>query len=633
MQNKDNMHPQDLRNLIVFMAVSLLLWLAYDNFILKPKMESVREAQKVAAQQAATVSKEDMEADRPRIDVIAETARVTIDSPHLSGSINLIGARIDDLSFKDYFKTVEHKENVVLLAPSGTAHPRYIESGWVPATQDEAVNLPDKETVWRISGANKTLTPGNPVAVSWNNGQGLVFQRTYELDDDFGLTITQSITNKSGKAVTLLPYSLVAQQGIPENFQGRYVVHEGPVGYIGGELVERSYKDMAKKPREVYEGDTGWIGITDKYWIAALVPDEKEKTTYRFAYAPAKTPKGKERYQTDMTGPARAIASGATAEYSARLFAGVKKIEILEQYQKEWNIPHFDLAVDFGIYYFLTRPFFFVINLFYNWVGNFGLAIIMFTVCLRICVFPLANTSFKSFAKLRKVSPQMYELRETYKDDKQKLQEELVKLYQKEKVNPMAGCLPILVQIPIFFALYKVLSNTIEMRQAPFFGWIQDLSAPDPTTIFNLFGLIHWDPPRMLMIGAWPCFMLVSMLIQKTLNPPPQDKTQAQMMAAMPWVMTYVLAQFASGLVIYWTFNNLLSTIQQYIIMKSMGVEPHIFKKDKAEEKLEEAVEKGPAVHPSLEMIEDKVEEALFGDEPTPPDITPPKPKKKKKKK
>ncbi len=609
---KNEYDPRDMRNLIIFMVMSVFLWLAYDHFIMQPKAEAMRVAQHQQKAQIAAMTPAQVEdhKEKPRADVIASGKRVSFDNGAVYGTINLTGGRLDDLRLHKYYTTVDKTDNVLVLSPAGGPFPRYLEYGWVAA--DSGVKVPDGNSVWQVSGNDK-LTQDKSVTITWNNGEGLRFEKTFALDAEYGFSVEQRVVNGSGKSVTLYPFALVTEHGLPAEYYHRYIIHEGPVGYMGGELVERKYDDVEDNPREAYDASTGWIGITEKYWLAALVPPQNEEAKYRFVHTKANLPGAKDKYQTDVTGGARTVAAGETATYSINSFVGAKKVSTLESYGQKWDVAHFDLAVDFGIFYFLTRPFFFVLNMLYGLVGNFGVAIIIFTVILRICVFPLANTSFKSFAKLRQVSPQMYELREKHKDDKQKLQQELVALYQREKVNPMAGCLPILVQIPIFFALFKVLSNTIEMRHAPFFGWIQDLSAPDPTTIFNLFGLIPWSPPQFLMIGIWPCLMLVTMIIQRKLSPPPQDKTQAMVINMMPWLMTFVLAGFASGLVIYWTFNNLFSVIQQYIIMRSMGVEVHLFSKDKENERMEKAVMEGPSIHPEVELAEEQVEDAIFG--------------------
>lgn len=578
MNNDPNkMHPQDMRNLIIFGALSILLWVSYDSFVLKPKLEKIKAAQVVAAQ----ISKENFQTEdmieRAREEIIPETKRVEIKNDLVFGSINLTGARIDDLSLQNYYKQVDGKEHVVILSPSQSEHPQYIEYGWVP--QDAAIKTPNKDTVWKSD--KNILTPDQAITLSWNNGQGLLFERHVTLTEDYGLNIKQTVTNNSNKSITLFPYGLIMQRGLPEGYEGRWIVHEGPTTYVNGKMHDPDYRKLDKEPKYQTVGETGWTGLVGKYWLTALVPDQKEQITYRTNYIKAANDNIKGKYQIDITGQGRTIGQGQSASFETNVFAGAKKLALLESYEKKWGVSHFDLAVDFGLFYFLTRPFFAVINFFYGLVGNFGVAIIMFTVLLRICVFPLANTSFRSFARMKELGPQMAEMREKYANDKTKMQQELVALYQKEKVNPMAGCLPILIQIPIFFALFKVLSNTIEMRHAPFFGWIQDLSAPDPTTVFNLFGLIPWTPPSFFIIGIWPCLMLVTMLVQRQLNPPPPDKLQAQMIAMLPWVMTFVLAKFAAGLVIYWTFNNLFSTIQQYIIMRRMGVDVYLFNRSK----------------------------------------------------
>ncbi len=641
MQKKDEMHPQDMRNLVIFGLLSLLLWFSYDHFILKPKLEKINEA-KVITQEAVleTQAKNGMgvevETERPRADIVSEGERVSIKNDLLIGSINLTGVRFDDLLLTKYFKTIKKEENAVIFSPMGSVHPKYVEEGWV--SSDKNLKLPSDETKWKLV-AGETLSKDKPITLRWNNGQGLVFEQVISLNEDYAFTIVRRVINNSAAAVTLLPYSLIAQRGIPEDFFGRWVVHEGPIGYFDDELIEESYGKMDDNPLIAKTAKKGWVGITAKNWHTALVPDQTSEMKYRVSYTKAAVEGIKDRYQTDMTGPAQVAQAGGMLEFTTHFYAGAKKLALLEKYEDLWGMPHFDLAVDFGWYYFLTRPFFAIINFFYGIVGNFGLAIILFTVVLRICVFPLANTSFKSFAKMRQIGPEMTELRDKYKSDKKGLQQELVKLYQREKVNPMAGCLPIVIQIPIFFSLFKVLSNTIEMRHAPFFGWIEDLSAPDPTSVFNLFGLLSFTPPDLLMIGAWPCFMLVTMIIQRKLSPPPTDKFQAQLIATMPWIMTFVLAKFAVGLVIYWTFNNLLSVIQQYIIMRRMGVEVDIignfFGKNKSPTPID-------GVHAEAALVEEEIEDALGIDQKDTPEndlkkkakatkkkISKPKPKKK----
>ena len=635
MQSNDKMHPEDMRNLVLFALLSILLWLSYDHFVLKPKLEKMKAAQTVAQEAAINMQTQAgmaPEKERPRDEIIAEGNRVPIDSKRVFGSINLTGARLDDLGLKDHFKTVEREENVTILSPSGSPFPKYIEQGWVAS--DKNVKLPDNKTEWKLSGGD-TLSSNGSVSLTWNNGQGLRFEQVISLNEDYNFTLVRRVINNSGKDVSLYPYSLIMRRGIPQDFLGRFIIHEGPMGYFDDGLIEEGFGKMDKDPSITKMATKGWIGLTTKDWLTALIPDQESETKFRMTYTKAAKQNVKDRYQVDMMGPEVKAPAGGMVEVKENFYAGAKKLDLLAKYEKQLGVPHFDLAVDFGLFYFLTRPFFWVLNFFYGFVGNFGVAIIMFTVVLRIAVFPLANTSFKSFAKMRQIGPKMTELRDKYPDDKQTLQQEMVKLYQREKVNPMAGCLPILVQIPIFFSLFKVLSNSIEMRHAPFFGWIQDLSAPDPTSVFNLFGLIPFTPPNILMIGIWPCLMLLTMIVQRKLTPPPTDAMQARIIAAMPWIMTFVLAQFAAGLVIYWTFNNLLSVAQQYIIMRRMGVEVDLIGNILGKNKEATPVE---GVNAEAAVVEEKIEDVLGVDQEDTPEnavkkVSKPKPKKSKKKK
>ena len=631
MNNREPMHPQDIRNLILFSLCAIGIWLYYDFSVARPQAEArrVHAEQRQSYENSIPAEARAAAAEKPRHDIIALSDRIRIETPTYMGSINLKGARLDDLRLKDYYKTVERKEHEEILSPARSPFPRYVETGWVAA--EPTTTLTDANTIWQVKGGNTILAPDSPVTLMARAG-GLIFEKTFTVDDEYGFSVENRVTNETGATLTLYPFALVTEHGLPEDFQNLSVVHEGPIAYLGETLEERSYKGVRKNATESFSASTGWTGMTGKYWLTAVANgDQTEETRYRFTFSPASGLNVKDRYQTDMTGSAREIAAGASGEFKTNVFSGPKRLSLLENYETQWNLPHFDLAVDFGWFYFLTKPFFLALNFLYGLVGNFGIAIIIFTCFLRLLIFPLANTSYRSFAALRKVSPEMYEIRQKYKDDKAKLQQELVALYQRHNVNPMAGCLPILVQIPIFFSLYKVLSNTIEMRHAPFYGWIHDLSAMDPTTVFNLFGLIPWNPPSFLMIGAWPILMLIGLIIQRNISPPPEDPIQKRLIQVMPWFMTFIMAKFASGLVIYWTLNNLLAIIQQVVIMKSMGVPIHLFNKDGVQEKLEKEIEEGPVVHPGLELAEHKIEEALHLDGPSTP-VTPPKPKKKKKK-
>ena len=636
MQQNEKMHPEDMRNLIIFAVLAIILYFSYDALFLKPQTEAMKQQRIVAQQQAqlqALRAAEGIAAEtkiKTRDEAIEGAARLQIDNGQIFGSLSLNGGRLDDISFQEFFETLEKRDHVQLLSPRGTAYPRIIEYGWVAA--DKSVSVPDADTRWQVQG-NQELTATTPVTLSWNNSAGLRFERDITLDENYMFTITQRVVNSTGEAVTLYPYGLISQTGIPKHFQSIYIMHEGPLGYLGNELVKLKYKEMTKAPQTTKQANQGWIGIGDKYWFTALIPQQGPQTKYSFTYKPDAAAPEHGRYQTDFLGAGITVPAGAASETTSHLFTGAKKVVLLNRYEKNLGIPNFDLAVDFGIFWFMTKPFFYILHWLGQHIGNMGVAILILTFLIRSAVFPLTNASYRSFAKMKKVSPQIAEMREKYGDDKQKLQQELITLYQREGVNPMAGCLPILLQIPIFFALYKIIFITIEIRHAPFFGWIQDLSAPDPTSIFNLFGLLPYNVPGFLMIGVWPCVMLVVMIIQKKLNPPPQDQIQRDMANYFPFVITFVLSKFASGLVIYWTFSAMLSAAQQMIIMRSLGVPIHLFGETEDEKKIEKSVKEGPAVHPLVEMAEDKVEDALFGEDDNTPSapIKPPKPKKKRK--
>lgn len=637
--NRQEHHPEDIRNLVIFVIASLAVWLVFDHFLLKPRMEELKAAREMQreAQVSGQEAADEGAMPRPREAVIAEEPqRLVIDSPRLKGSIALTGGRIDDISLKEHYQTMEKLRNVVLFSPMGSYHPRYVSFGWTDPTRK--IPVPGKNTRWQVTGGgDAVLRPGAPVTLFWDNGQGVRFEHIIELDEHYLFTLRQRIVNTSGKSITLYPYALIAQHGLPEELYGRWIIHEGPVGYIDNELIEISYNKM-KKNEEFREigGEKGWLGLTEHYWLSALFPENDAGNVFRFVYVTPETAgQNMPRYQIDVMGPGRTLQNGDDFENVTRLYVGPKKLSAMESYERKFGWNHIDLAVDFGMWYFLTKPLYYLLHWLGDLAGNFGLGIILLTFVVRLFVFPLANTSYRSFAKLRLVAPQMRLLRDKYGDDKEKLQAELVKLYEKEKVNPMAGCLPILIQIPIFFALFKVLQISVEMRHAPFYGWIKDLSAPDPTSIFNLFGLIPWEPWKPLMIGVWPCMMLIFMILQKKMSPPPQDKMQKAMMDFMPFFITYILAAFPAGLVIYWTFSNALSVVQQYIIMKSMGVEPHLFK-TKEDKEMERQITEGPSVHPELEVAGHDVEEALFGEgegEAVKKPVSKPRPKKSKKKK
>lgn len=622
------MHPSDIRNLIIFVVLSVAIWAIFDTFILDPQKDALRQSQQqtqmaqIEAERTADPAlQKDLKLDRSQV-LQQAGARLSFDNGELSGSLSTKGARLDDVTLDNYFKTLAKQEKVEMFSPAGSKFPYYAESGWIRGA-NATFAVPDKDTQWTVV-QNGDFSENNPVILQWNNGAGLTFKKTISLDKHALFTIKDEVVNQSGQDVTLFPYSAIARRGTPERFDNRAIAHDGLVGYVNGDLNELDYDDLEGAPAKSFTSSKGWAGFSQKYWLSAMLPEQANDKTFRFLATNERLKNIRPLYQSDITGTATTIASGQSATETMHFYVGAKKLDLLGAYESKYNVDHFDLAIDFGILYFLTRPFHFLLTTFYDFTGNFGVAIILLTVLLRLAVFPLANTSYRSFAKLKKVAPEMKALREKYGDDKGQMQKELVKLYQKENVNPMAGCLPILLQIPIFFAMYKVIYITLEMRHAPFFGWIQDLSAPDPTSIFNLFGLIPIDLPSFLTIGAWPIIMMVFMIIQQKLNPPPQDPMQKTMMKYFPFFITFILSGFAAGLVVYWAFSNALSVLQQAFIMKSMGVPIHLFDKSKDEEELEEAIEHGPAVHPRAQMIKEDVEEALFGDD----DNLPPKDKK-----
>ncbi len=632
--NKNAMHPEDMRNMFIFFLCAAILYFAYNFYIVGPQKEALRLAKEKEAEIAANpqspeaIKLAELKNPLPRDEAITKAFahRIKIDNGSIHGSITTKGARIDDLALSDHFETLKKEQNAALLSPDRTIFPRHVEYGWI--APDKSIAVPDKKTVWRVEG-DSNLTPKTPVTLFWDNGQGLRFKRMVSLDDKYMFSIQQSVTNNTGKTIVLYPYGLISQQGQPPNFAGTWISHEGPIGYVGEKLQELSYKKMRKGEEFEETAKQGWIGITDKYWISAMIPPQGQKVKYSFNYAGTRKDKNNiGRFQADFMGASVELAAGETKTVDSKLFLGAKEVLVLKDYEKSLDIPQFNLAINFGWLWFMSKPFFYFLHYAGEFTGNFGIAIILLTVIIRSLVFPLTNLSYKSFAGMKKVNPQIIELRKEYDDDKQKLQEELIKLYQREGVNPMSGCLPILLQIPIFFALYRVLFVTIEMRHEPFFGWIKDLSAPDPTSIFNLFGLIPWDPPGILMIGVWPCLMLLTMVVQKNLNPPPQDKMQRDIARIMPYFFAFIMAGFAAGLVVYWTFSAFIGVIQQIIIMKRMNVPIHLFGETKAEEIAEANAKEAADKRAELNAdIEDETQEEL------PKQIKPPKPKKSKKKK
>ena len=526
---------------------------------------------------------------RSREEVLKDSPRIVIDTDTLQGSIALKGGRIDDLTLNFYHETVDKSSPLVtLLSPSGTKNPYYSDFGWIGS--DPKVKVPGPDSLW--SAVSKgPLTPSNPASMQWNNGQGLVFKRTISIDENYMFSIKQVVENKGSKGVDLFPFSLVARHGLPET-SGLYILHEGLVGVMGEEdgLQEIDYDDALDDKQLAFKAKTGWIGITGKYWAAVLIPDQKTNFEGRFI---GRNDGARDSFQTDLLLDGVTIPKGGSHTVNTLFFAGAKKASLIEGYGEKFNIDKFDLLIDWGWLYFITKPIFHLLDYFYKMVGNFGIAIMIVTVILKVIFFPLNNKSYKSMTKMKLLAPEMAKIKERYADDRMKQQEATMELYKKEKVNPMSGCVPILFQIPVFFALYKVLYGTIEMRHAPFFGWIQDLSAKDPTSLFNLFGLMPFDVPQFLVIGAWPIMMGISMWLQMQLNPQPTDEIQKMLFAWMPLMFVFILAPFAAGLVIYWTWNNTLTIAQQSFIMHRAGAKIELFdniksslswlKKDKAE--------------------------------------------------
>ncbi len=580
------------KNVWLAMAIIVAMFVAWQVFYELPRLEQQRETMERQQELAATEStdstlpqladiegadaggSEGMSGQLTRLEALEQSRRVGLVSPVLYGSIALEGARLDDLTLTGYKAEVDPASpEVILFSPVGGPSPYFVEFGWL--AQDDSIALPGADSLWWAD--SEELAPGRPVTLSWDNGQGLVFRRTVEIDEGYMFTVTQTVSNHSGRAVTLFPYGLVNRHNTPPTL-GFYILHEGLIGVFDETLEEVDYDDLSD-PDEAsqigYESDGGWLGITDKYWLAALIPDQDAPFKGRFLYNLRNGVT--DTYQADYLGPGVELVAGETAEVRNRLFAGAKVVVRLDAYAEEFSIPLFDRAVDFGWFYFLTKPIFFVLLWLKGQIGNFGLAILALTVIIKLLFYPLANKSYRAMSKMRKLAPEMKKLRDRYSDDKQKMQQELMAMYKKEKVNPASGCLPILVQIPVFFALYKVLFVTIEMRHAPFYGWIEDLSAPDPAVIWNLFGLLPFEPgaflPAFLLVGAWPLLMSGTMWLQMKISPQPPDPTQAKIFMFMPLIFLFIFATFPAGLVIYWTWNNLLSIAQQWWIMKRMGVD------------------------------------------------------------
>ncbi len=557
----------DNKNVFVAIALSMSVLLFWGAFFETPRQVKEPTNNKIVkdnVQQneiAPSIGQEKVNSEISRDDAITEVDRVIIENKKVTGSLSLKGAIFDDLSFKKYKKDLKSEENVIFLNPKKTEDGYYIETGWTSV--GNKVKVPGLESLWSVKG-NKVLNEKNNVVLEWNNGEGLIFKKIITLDDKYLFRVKQEVTNNTNENMSLYPYAQITRNKKPDDVMGFYILHEGFIGVFDGELQEDDYDDIEEK-KIVRNAENGWLGITDKYWVTAVVPTENQNFKSTFLY------KNNFRANYIQNTPI-VINSKSSSTNEVRLFVAAKEVETVDGYAESEGIEKFDLTIDWGWFYFFTKPLFFVIDYLFKLSGNFGVAIVLITLAIRIVFFPLANYSFRSMAKMKAVQPEMTRLKELHKEDKVKLQQEMMALYRKEKINPASGCLPILIQIPFFFAIYKMLFISLEMRHQPFFGWIQDLSAKDPTTIFNLFGLIPWSPPGFLIIGIWPILMGLTMYLQQKLNPAPADPIQAKIFAFFPLFLTIILAPFPSGLVVYWTVNNVLTIAQQWVIMRQTKV-------------------------------------------------------------
>jgi len=608
---------QDSRNMIIAIVLSIVVLFGWQYFVVGPQMERAQKQAQIAAEQAkqgeaaiatptnaassspstttpaadgtaangttapANSASKGLDAYPSREAALAASARVRIDTPDLSGSIDLAGARLDDLELKHYHETVDdNSPTITLLSPAGFTGAYFAEQGWA-APEGTDAKVPDGSSVWTVDSNASVLTPSTPVTLRYDNGAGLVFKRTFAVDDNYLFTVTQSVTNNASTTVSLFPYSRIARYGTP-NVRNFFVQHEGPLGVLGSNnLISKKYSDVEHDKQIRFDDTTGWLGITDKYWATTVIAQPGEKINALFSW---RNSEGFDDYQTSFVGTkAVTLAPGATGTSESYVFAGAKEESVIASYESEHHFDRLELLIDWGWFFFFTKPLFSLLRFLYGFLGNFGLATMAVTVIVKALFFPLANRSYASMAAMRRVQPEMKLLQERFKDDRAALQKATMELYQKEKINPLSGCWPILIQIPVFYSLYTVIFISLEMRHAPFFGWIQDLASPDPTNVFTLFGLIPWDPTILpvlggfLHLGVWPLLMGITMWLQMRLNPPPPDPTQAMLFNFMPIIFTFMLGTFPAGLVIYWAWNNTLSITQQYIIMKRHGAEVDLF--------------------------------------------------------
>ena len=554
----------DTKNVIAAISLSAAVIILYSLFF-QPDPATIK--QNLAEQNKIENNEDTPSLDKnenftklSRTDALKEDNRIQFENGSVVGSISLKGAAIDDLTFKEYNIELNGSEKITLLSPRNVEDGYLIESGFVSTNKN--IDIPDASTVWEVSG-NKKLSNNSPVKLTWSNTQGITFEKHISLDDQFLFTVKEKIINSSDKSYNFYSYGQIIRNKLPE-ISGFYILHEGFLSVLDDQLIEEDYDDIQDK-KFTQIAQEGFVAISDKFWVTSVIPPKGKEFKTTFDY--------KNKFRANyISTKGIEVKANSSIEEKIQIIVAAKRVNVIDGYAENLNINKFDLAIDWGFMYFITKPLFFVLDYFFKLLGNYGLAIIAVTVCIRLAFFPLANFSFKSMGKMKLLAPEMARLKELHKDDKMKLQQAMMALYKKEKVNPMSGCLPILVQIPVFFALYKVLFVTIEMRHMPFYGWIHDLSDRDPTSLFNVFGLLPWDPPSFLLIGAWPIIMGITMFIQQKLNPTPPDPIQAKIFMFFPVFLTVILAPFPAGLVIYWSFNNIFTMIQQYIVQRKMTI-------------------------------------------------------------
>ena len=554
----------DTRNVIAAISLSAAVIILYSLFFQPDPVtikKNLAEQNKIENNEdTPSLDKNENFAKLSRTDALKENDRIQFENGSVVGSISLKGAAIDDLTFKEYNVELNGSDKITLLSPRNVEDGYLIESGFVSTNKN--IDIPDASTVWEVSG-NKKLTNNSPVKLTWSNTQGISFEKHISLDDQFLFTVKEKIINRSDKSYNFYSYGQIIRNKLPE-ISGFYILHEGFLSVLDDQLIEEDYDDIQEK-KFTQIAQEGFVAISDKFWVTSVIPPKGKEFKTTFDY--------KNKFRANyISTKGIEVKANSSIEEKIQIIVAAKRVNVIDGYAENLDINKFDLAIDWGFMYFITKPLFFVLDYFFKLLGNYGLAIIAVTICIRLAFFPLANFSFKSMGKMKLLAPEMARLKELHKDDKMKLQQAMMALYKKEKVNPMSGCLPILVQIPVFFALYKVLFVTIEMRHMPFYGWIHDLSDRDPTSLFNVFGLLPWDPPSFLLIGAWPIIMGITMFIQQKLNPTPPDPIQAKIFMFFPVFLTVILAPFPAGLVIYWSFNNIFTMIQQYIVQRKMTI-------------------------------------------------------------